>query len=338
MSRGTFLDHQLSRRRPDIDAIIDFLDLYILHKSQFDIVADQLDAQRDVRELLKLGLFDAQRVIDFHLKLHNLTSTTHSGELIRHALQRLVEYGLIERLPKTSRGDDQFRPINASANIWSRSLAENICYSIDFLIDKYRPSIPFIEVRLKNGDLGIGTGFLLRHPSGQCFIITNKHVAEGEQIDTILAIEAEGHAYGWTRLTLSSRFDLAAIDVTPPPGAHGFIVSRGKVLQDVIAFGYPKIAVAEKPFLMAHRGQINGNVVNKFDRNEYHAISCSVAPGNSGGPIILEHGGVVGVVVQSSEFRSASDVVGIHHLAVPADSLIQFLTDEVHVGEPNTDS
>jgi hypothetical protein len=154
--------------------------------------------------------------------------------------------------------------------------------------------------------------------------------------------EAAGAVYGLQRFVTSARYDLAAIEVAVPAGVHHFVPFQGFLLDEVVTLGYPRVAVASEHRLLAHKGEVNGTIVDRYDKNEYQVISCAVAPGNSGGPVIDDSGRVVGVVCQSSIGRylrtspnemadESPNDVGVHHLALPIGALADFLDREVPI-------
>lgn len=78
--------------------------------------------------------------------------------------------------------------------------------------------------------------------------------------------------------------DIAFIDVGREE-AKGVFVDNGKVLQDVLVMGYPKIPT----------------FTNKA---ELMLITAKIRGGNSGGPIINEEGSIVGVACQKPDYSS----------------------------------
>ena len=73
------------------------------------------------------------------------------------------------------------------------------------------------------------------------------------------------------------------------------------VLSKTISLGYPKISTADRPYLLAHGGELNAIVTSYLDRQKYLIISNNVAPGNSGGPVLNRAGLCLGMVIRSLE-------------------------------------
>lgn len=339
--RKAFQDQLLVKDNIEVECLIEFIDLYYRDRPAFRSACDLMWNEKD-RELTKNGWFKAEQVCEVVQKLRGRTEWAHRPQIVLMALQRLVDWGLVSDVRSLLgvQSRVEFRLIDKVVpSLWSKSFAEDIIRGPLFFMDKYKRSVPALVVLTTDGDESIATGFLtyvdktnIRHP----VLITNKHVTQKGTIKEIRRIEADGHSYCWRDVIESDLFDLTAIRVTPPDGAPGFEPFQASVLEDVITLGYPKVAVSAVPTLLAHKGEVNGFITSRVDNNNYLAISCAVAPGNSGGPALNEGARVVGVVSMSSIGRYASGSgdelvteVGVHHLAVPASDLIRFLNEHV---------
>lgn len=334
-----FLDHLLRKPRKEIEFLIDFLDCFHSNPTHFKQFTASL-GDKDRAGMLEQGWFNPHDITAFGQFDNGLSSFSYSHEILNHGLERLNRWALITPLGV------ELSSISAPKWVinkkilqiwWSKSLAENIVRGMLFVLEKYALSIPSVVVRTTNGDEAIATGFLISVRQAQrdfAILITNKHVTQdGAKINNILAIDADGKPYKWSEVIESARFDLAAIVVDPPPGAPHLEPFSFTVLEDVVTVGYPKVAVAAEPTMLVHKGEINGVIKNRHDDNSYLAISCAVAPGNSGGPALNAAGQVVGVVSLSSigRYGTSKEIVevGVHHLAVPSQDLVTFINSEV---------
>ena len=339
--RKAFQDQLLVTDHLEVDCTIEFIDLYHRDRPAFKAACDLMWNDKD-RELAKNGLFKAEHVCEVVQKSRGQEDWSHKPQIVLMALQRLTDWGLVGDIRQLFGGQNQleFRLFDeVGRSFWSKSFAEDIIRGPLFFMNKYKRSLPAIIVLTTDGDESVATGFLtyvekgnVQHP----VLITNKHVTQKGMIREVRRIEADGCAYSWSEIIESDVFDLTAIKVAPPDGAPGFEPFPASVLEDVITLGYPKVAISAAPTLLAHKGEVNGTITSREDHNNYLAISCAVAPGNSGGPALNEGARVVGVVSMSSIGRylsgSGSETVtevGVHHLAVPASDLKRFLNEEV---------
>jgi S1-C subfamily serine protease len=339
--RRSFQDQLLVADHLEVECVIEFVDLYHRDRAAFKAACNLMWNEKD-REIAGSGFFKAEHVCEVVQKSRGNENWGHKPMIVGMALQRLADWGLVAdiRLLLGGKGPEYRIPDEpAATKFWSKSFAEDIIRGPLFSMKKYKRSLPAIIVMTTDGDESVATGFLtyvekkgVQHP----VLITNKHVTQKGTIKKIRKIEADGHPYTWSEVIESERFDLTAIRVAPPEGASGFEPFHAAVLEDVITLGYPKVAVSTAPTLLAHKGEVNGTITSRVDGNTYLAISCAVAPGNSGGPALNEGARVVGVVSMSSIGRYASGSgdelvteVGVHHLAVPASDLQRFLNEEV---------
>ncbi len=335
----------------EVSALIKLIDLFVRNQPSYAELAEKSGHDERVRKLLKAGFFGSAELLNLILTMDPAEVQDGTrATILEHALNRLVEHGFLVdnslMMQQAAFARYMFnRPVLATN--WDPVLAENICCGWLFIMDRYRASVPALVVETKEGDEAVATAFLLRvslrNGGSASLLVTNKHVAGASQISRVKRAEAIGAAYQLHRLITSSKYDLAAIEVNVPVNAYHFTPGQGFVLDEVVTLGYPRVAVACDHRLLAHKGELNGTIVDRYDNNEYQVISCSVAPGNSGGPVIDDAGRVVGVVCQSSIGRylrisrgettagEAANDVGVHHLALPITALTDFLDSEVAV-------
>ena len=214
-------------------------------------------------------------------------------------------------------------------------LLENIIFGPVYTINRLRSSIPFIETCSEQGDIGIGTGFVVStgetSDAERRFIVTNRHVLEGQSVEKIATFDNEFRTS--CESILCDYADLAAIEVEcDVPVQSLLIATDDALLTGIIALGYPKVARSIEPVLLAHSGEVNG-IVKTVDGSELLAISCHVNPGNSGGPIIDSIGMCCGVVAQSQSLVfenpsvAGSQVSATYNMAIPGTIVNRFIAE-----------
>ena len=146
-----------------------------------------------------------------------------------------------------------------------------------------------------------GTGFFV---SGQGHILTNHHVIDGCQ-NVEAHIDGEQHKV--TVIAVDTINDLALIKSELSPAAV-FPVSREApyLLQDIYVAGYPfgdqvSSSVKVTSGIVSSLTGIGDNVSNI-------QIDAALQPGNSGGPIIDQHGNAIGVAVAKLDHTAISNL------------------------------
>jgi S1-C subfamily serine protease len=147
------------------------------------------------------------------------------------------------------------------------------------------------------GDEQEGSGFVVGHG----LVVTNAHVVAGENATQVVV---NGSSYGATVVLFDPKFDLAVLRTGTPLGPFLSIdpdqVPRGT---QAAILGYPE----DGPLTIGSAGV--SEVVTAVGRDIYnkgavtrgvYALQATVRPGNSGGPVVIAGGEVVGVVFSRS--------------------------------------
>lgn len=175
----------------------------------------------------------------------------------------------------------------------------------------------------KRNAMSTGTGFFIA-PGG--YLVTNHHVIEDA---TDYAVrDHKGRFYKATVIARDSNRDLALLKVN---GAFPTLkiassdsVSKG---QRVLAVGYPQISI------QGNESKVTDGIISSFSgiRNDdnWFQISVPIQGGNSGGPLVTESGGVVGVVVATANvarfYKMTGNLPQNVNYAIKSKVLLDFL-------------
>lgn len=143
-----------------------------------------------------------------------------------------------------------------------------------------------------------GTGFYINDDG---VLLTNAHVVEDCDLVTVEAEPAQV-------LSVSSAFDLAAIQVTGERGAPlAFAAQDVGLNADITLAGYPLHGLLGG--LNVSRGSVSS--MKGLGGNETTLqISAPVQPGNSGGPVVDQFGQITAVVVAKLDAMELASVTG----------------------------
>lgn len=167
-----------------------------------------------------------------------------------------------------------------------------------------------------------GTGFLVTNTG---LIVTNHHVVEGA---TNIVVEANGAEVTATVVARDPANDIAIIRaaVTGTPLALGSASGalRG---EEVMTLGYPLVEIQGEGQKAAF-GRINA-LSGLADDIRYMQIDVPVQPGNSGGPLLNEHGVVIGLVSatvdQGVVLRASGTLAQNVNYALKADYILPLI-------------
>ena len=163
------------------------------------------------------------------------------------------------------------------------------------LVQRVRPALAKIVVTDTDGSASSGTGFVVNSDG---LMVTNRHVVYDASSVTVLLNAPDGHHLDLTGQVLGRGIlaDLAVIRLptgrTYPTLPLGNSDAAGQG-DEITAWGYPLGSfLGSDPTLT--RGIISST--NRiFDDTKYIQTDATIAPGNSGGPVVDRFGSVVGV-------------------------------------------
>ena len=202
--------------------------------------------------------------------------------------------------------------------------ASNTPLSNAELARRVRPALAKIVVTNSDGSTSSGTGFVV---SSDGLVVTNRHVVDDASTVSVLMNAPDGSVTELTGQVLG-RGILADLAVVKPPAGRTYpslllgdsdAVAQG---DDITAWGYPLSSfLGSDPTLT--RGIISS--ANRiFDDTKYLQTDSTIAPGNSGGPVVDRFGRVVGVntagLVQIRDDGTLVPVPGIY-LAIASNEV-----------------
>ena len=204
------------------------------------------------------------------------------------------------------------------------------------LAQRVRPALVKLTVRPSDGNTYAGTGFIVR-PDG--LVVTNRHVVDDATTANVLMLAPDGRHLDLTG-QVAGRGILADLAVIRLPVGRTYptltLGNSDNVAQgdDITAWGYPLGSfLGDDPTLT--RGIISST--NRiFDDTKYLQTDASIAPGNSGGPLVDRFGSVVGVntagLAQVQDDGTRVPIPGIY-LAIASNEISNRL-DTMAAGGP----
>lgn len=187
-----------------------------------------------------------------------------------------------------------------------------------------------------------GTGFVVKAPSGQTYIVSNAHVCGVSERDHMLA-ERNGRMIRTPILEISSETDLCLL--VAPPGYDGLeVADSAYILQQVYAVGHPRLGpvtisagwirsreTVAISYCRSYRGNRTNFYPSPMSRNleeilaemecikevDSYVTNAAVQPGSSGSAMLSDEGKVVGVAFAGDPYGTS--------LMVPLDRFKRFL-------------
>lgn len=186
-------------------------------------------------------------------------------------------------------------------------------------------------VKIELYDGSIGSGFLYNEKGD---VVTNAHVVAGE--DEVLVVTADSNELTGKVIGISQDIDIALVRVDGLKDKQPLKVSEDKKVEigdEVLALGSP----------LGLDQTVTTGIISGLDRDfelgpyryeGIYQISAPIAPGNSGGPLVLqETGEVIGI-------NSAGADIGVIGFSIPMSNVVHILdqwSDSPMLGGSHTD-
>lgn len=211
----------------------------------------------------------------------------------------------------------------------------SLVYGFEYIYNLYKETVIPLVWEKENGDYSVGTGFKLFGG-----IVTAKHCITDPKHLSINGYTMDELRDSKIYCSENPYLDIAFIDIGKKDGIEVFI-DEGKILQDVLTMGYPKIP-AFTDFLTAEKATISGKAEarltptkgavaaiseNYLSRAKLMLITAKIRGGNSGGPVINEDGSIVGIACQTPYYAEEIgdyDDLG-YGIVVPIQHLIEIV-------------
>jgi serine protease Do len=192
-------------------------------------------------------------------------------------------------------------------------LAGNQILTTDQIVKKAKPAVVSIEATVWDGpflSVHQGTGFNVS-PQGK--IITNHHVVEGSK--KIKISFSDGRVYYADSFNAIKGVDLAIIEL------HSDNLPAIPVDKKADPRSGEQVTIIGDPLgleKIAQRGKVGQYHLTSENQIPVFDINVPANPGNSGSPVLDDHGRVIGVVFASSQMKSSTEV---HALAIPIQAV-----------------
>lgn len=159
-----------------------------------------------------------------------------------------------------------------------------------------KPPLPGYEPKQARKEKGFatGTGFFV---SERGHLLTNFHVVEDAQEISVVVPGGEIHRAAVLKMDPANDIALIKVNVPTPALKLGpaHEVRRG---DSITALGYPLVELQGQE-MKATFGRVNA-VSGAAGDVRYFQIDAPIQPGNSGGPVLDEHGRVVGIATATA--------------------------------------
>jgi len=146
------------------------------------------------------------------------------------------------------------------------------------------------------GGITGGSGFV----AGKDLVVTNAHVIAGSKLPVI---KYRGSSYEGVPVYFDPNIDLAILRVEKLKAPLLLLAANDVVQNSTVAvLGYPGGNYRAAPGIVRDTFAVNARSIydqGAFGRGVY-VVQTSIAPGSSGGPVVLENGQVAGVIFSES--------------------------------------
>ena len=212
-----------------------------------------------------------------------------------------------------------------------------IVYGFEYIYDTFKNIVIPLVWEKDDGQFSIGSGFQFRNG-----IVTARHCIKDPRNLSIKGYTADELNRARILFHKNSNIDVAFIS-TGREAPQYVMSDDGKVLQEVLVLGYPRIPgftdflTGEKSTVSSKaearitptRGTVAASAPNMFSRSELLLITAKIRGGNSGGPVVNEEGSIIGVACQTPYYgEDAGDYDDLGYgVAVPMKHVLEIFED-----------
>lgn len=211
--------------------------------------------------------------------------------------------------------------------LFQKKLIKNLLFGFQYIADNYRDSVLKIENTDKNGQVDIGTGFLIHGSTpDKNLIVTNKHVvAKYEKLRLLTPDEREIHI---NLVFEDDKRDIALIEIDRYEAQPFYLNESTDILKEIITIGYPSIPMTKFAYQVYHKGEVNSYIEDYYD-NKFFLFSAKTSSGNSGSPIIEDTGMVLGIVTEELFEKESFYTKGKlpYYAGIPTGEIVESIKD-----------
>ncbi len=271
----------------------------------------------------KEGGEDNKTVLSFLLSL-NVPDTEGDGSRfpgilpVLEILERLTAMGYLFKIFSGTTGGLQDKYMFIQSEEFINQISEALEYKLfgfEAIYDDFKQSVLPVIYKDDSGNESIGSSFII----GSNTIITAAHCIKGASSLSIKGVSFTQFAEAKIYLSKNEALDLALIKFSEPilTELRPIFFNTGKVLDDVLAFGYPNVPgftellAVEKATISsritATKGIIASAPTEIFAQTELFLITAKVRGGFSGGPVMDEWGRAIGLVSRQPISQNTDD-------------------------------
>ena len=209
----------------------------------------------------------------------------------------------------------------------------NASFGERYLVNNLPQSVAEITIIDGQGEQYAGSGVVVAQGSPYIEshrILTCKHnlYSEAGHRYEIQSINVGNETFEAVNIFICQRIDVCMVVLDRTGTTVPLPYGSPHILSPVITAGFPRVSLFEASPLLLHRGEINGCTGEVELGTREMIVSCDVAPGNSGGPVLSEFGAILGLVHEITETASRTGMAK-YGKAIPIDQILAELKSGV---------
>lgn len=248
----------------------------------------------------------------------------------------LKTLGRISAMPSFYQGANKVYGLSSQLlqDYHQKSILGSCSFGERYLVDHLHRSVAEIIIEDENGEQFTGSGVVVSLTSPlvkSCRILTCKHnlySANGTRYK-IIDVKVGDESFSPVNIFVCNEVDACCVVLDRIGNTFPLPLGNPHVLLPVITAGFPRTKLTSASPLLFHKGEING-ISGTIEAGDMEMIlSCDVAPGSSGGPVLSEYGAVLGLVTELVEtaFLDGKAKFGV---AIPSMQIVSELSFDKH--------